>query len=351
MSELRDSLLNGHLPEDCGTCVQREQSLGTSRRHWYSEKVSEPGSFEFQPKLHLRQMDLNFGNACNLKCRMCGSWGSSLWAAEDRQLNALCKDLKRSSGADKRRRNFKTDAELELMKPMLSKVERLDFKGGEPLLHEDMYSFLGKLIEWGLASQVVLAYTSNGTVFDPRLKELWPKFKQVRLVISLEGTGRLYSYIRGGKLTLDDLDHNLQSFDQIENLHGSYNITIQNYNVFHLGEVLNWIKSRDLKRFDKHYRFDCYVTNPRYLCIDDLPLELKLEAEGRLRSYPHPELEPVKASLRRPAPDPEEAQRNNRLFARFTDELDRLRGEDFLSIVPEFRRHFDFWRQPQRTAQ
>ena len=33
-------------------------------------------------------MDLNFGNTCNLKCRMCGSWGSTHWHKEDKKLQS-----------------------------------------------------------------------------------------------------------------------------------------------------------------------------------------------------------------------------------------------------------------------
>ena len=43
-------------------------------------------------------MDLNFGNTCNLKCRMCGSWGSTHWHKEDKKLQAINSNFRRNTG-------------------------------------------------------------------------------------------------------------------------------------------------------------------------------------------------------------------------------------------------------------
>ena len=98
-------------------------------------------------------------------------------------------------------------------------LERIDFKGGEPMMQEGMYDFLEYLVSWGYASNITIAYTTNGTKTPERLKELWPKFKKVKLVISVEATGKLYEYIRGGDVqSIDSLKDNIHWFDQFNNL-------------------------------------------------------------------------------------------------------------------------------------
>ena len=59
-------------------------------------------------------------------------------------------------------------------------------------------NFLQWMIDEGM-TDVHLLYTTNGTVQNWRILNLLAQFKNVSLVFSIEGTGTLYSYIRGGK--------------------------------------------------------------------------------------------------------------------------------------------------------
>ena len=82
---------------------------------------------------------------------------------------------------------------------MFSTLERIDITGGEPLMQDGMYEILQFLIDLDYAKNIIIGYSTNGTKTPESLKDLWPHFKRVVLNVSVEATGDLYGYIRGGK--------------------------------------------------------------------------------------------------------------------------------------------------------
>lgn len=341
LDSLREQFLRGEKPSRCQQCWDRESSLGHSRRTWYDDKIEKwPEKYELNPDMKLRHMDLNFGNTCNLKCRMCGSWGSTAWFKEEQQLNEI-------NPAFNRQKSNPTPTVIPASywadrKEIFENLERIDFKGGEPLMQEGMYEFLEYLVEWGVAENITIAYTTNGTKTPDRLKELWPKFKRIKLVISIEGTGDLYQYIRGADIqTSDELVENIHWFDQFENLNGSFNTAIQIYNIFALNDILEWMRDtvRASQRWANNpdtFKFDCLVTKPKYLDINIMPDELKQLAITRIEEKNYKSLDTIKNALTRNEFDP----LNWKLFKQFTQELDRMRNTDITSVVPELKGYF-----------
>ena len=86
MQILRRDFLYGHKPATCQRCWDEEAAGRVSKRmnsrirlKEYYDKVdwtnTDPDQLWF--------IDLKLGNICNLKCRICGSWSSSTFAAEE----------------------------------------------------------------------------------------------------------------------------------------------------------------------------------------------------------------------------------------------------------------------------
>jgi len=338
---LRQQFLNGEKPESCKQCWQREVTLGHSRRTWYDDKIKNwPEQYELNPPMQLRHMDLNFGNTCNLKCRMCGSWGSTSWFKEEKRLMELNPEYKR--GISNLKPTIIPASYWADKREMFQYLERIDFKGGEPMMQDGMYDFLEYLVEWGYAPNITIAYTTNGTKTPERLKELWPKFKRVKLVISVEGTGKLYEYIRSGNVqSIDQLVENIHWFDQFDNLRGSFNSAIQIYNIFDLNNLLEWFRDRVNASKKWHtdpntFKFDCLVTSPRYLDINIMPDELKQRAIDIMDEKKYSSLKTIRNSLTKSSYD--EKQWN--LFRSFTTDLDLMRGTDIKQVVPELKDYF-----------
>ena len=70
---------------------------------------------------------------------------------------------------------------------------------------------------WDIAKNIVLDINTNGTILNERLLNIAKNFKQLKLHISLEGTGQLYQYIRGGdNFTIEQLEQNILEFNKLE---------------------------------------------------------------------------------------------------------------------------------------
>ena len=342
MDELRQKFIKGEKPDSCTKCWQREATIGHSRRTWYDDKIKDwPDKYELNPPMQLRHMDLNFGNTCNLKCRMCGAWGSTAWFKEEEKLMAVDPEFKRSRGP--KQPVIIPASYWESKKDMFQYLERIDFKGGEPMMQPGMFDFLEYLVEWGFAPNITIAYTTNGTKTPERLKELWPKFKRVKLIVSVEGgTGKIYEYIRGGDLqTLQALRENIQWFDQFDNLIGSFNSAIQIYNIFDLNNLLEWFRdtvnaSDRWHRDPNTFKFDCLVADPAYLNINIMPDVLKQKAIDIIDQKNYKSLNIIRTGLTKSSYN--EKQWN--LFIKFTKELDKMRNTDIREVVPELKEYF-----------
>lgn len=339
---LRKQFLNGEKPDSCIQCWQREESLGHSRRFWYDDKIlTWPETYELDPPMNLRHMDLNFGNTCNLKCRMCGSWGSTAWFKEEQRLMEINKDFAR--GINNLKPTIIPAEYWTDKKEMFANLERIDFKGGEPMMQDGMYDFLEYLVRWDYAPNITVAYTTNGTKTPERLKELWPYFKRIKLVISVEGTGELYKYIRGSDVqSIDRLVENIHWFDQFDNLRGSFNSAIQIYNIFDLNNLLEWFRDR-VNASDKWHRdpntfkFDCLVTNPGYLNYNIMPDKLKQKVYDIISEKDYYSLQSIKKSLEKRCYDEHKWQ----LFIEFTKELDKMRNTNVLDVIPYLGEYFE----------
>jgi MoaA/NifB/PqqE/SkfB family radical SAM enzyme len=338
---LRTQFLNGEKPVNCEQCWKREESLGHSRRFWYNDKIDNwPDEYSLSPEMKLRHMDLNFGNTCNLKCRMCGSWGSTSWFKEEVKLMKINPNFKRGI-SNLTPTVIPSDYWLN-KKDMFMHLERIDFKGGEPMMQQGMFDFLNFLVEWDLAKNITIAYTTNGTKTPEILKELWPHFKRIKLIISIEGTGELYKYIRGGDIQdIDQLIENIHWFDQFDNLQGSFNSAIQIYNIFNLNNILEWMRDRVNASSKWHrdpdtFKFDCLVSNPSYLDINIMPDELKKIAIEKIEQKNYHSLNFLKENLKKSSFD--KAQWN--LFLSFTKNLDNFRKTDIKNIIPELKEYF-----------
>ena len=84
----------------------------------------KPETYTVNAPFELRHMDLNFGNTCNLKCRMCGSWGSTHWFKEDARLQARNPLYDRHIG-DSQPRTIDVTM-WRSMEEKLSNMERID---------------------------------------------------------------------------------------------------------------------------------------------------------------------------------------------------------------------------------
>ena len=181
MQQLRNRMLAGeHIP-NCGKCYFNEKAQGISMRSGMIEKYGRPTA------PILRYLEMNFGNLCNLKCRMCSSGGSSKWIIDDPKFGRTPYNLLR--------RSF-SDIHLDF-----TTLETIKLIGGEPSLEQDSIKEMLDHIERsrGTLEHLELEIFTNGMVrFDEPIMQALSRCRCVEFCISIDGMPVPNDYQRTG---------------------------------------------------------------------------------------------------------------------------------------------------------
>jgi hypothetical protein len=152
--------------------------------------------------------DYRFSNLCNFKCRMCGDMLSSSWESEQRQLNMINysnpkNNWMRPEVRGQISRFQDTQIEAEFAQAVEEhRVEEVYWVGGEPLMFEQHWRYMKRIIELGDGGRVYARYNTNLSRIDYRGTNLYGdilcNMRDWQICASLDGTGRIGEYIRTG---------------------------------------------------------------------------------------------------------------------------------------------------------
>jgi len=197
MQKLRADMLSETPNAACTRCYEQEKSgffsgrRSANKHHGHHIKKLESNPFE------MTYWDIRFSNLCNLKCRSCGHIFSSQWYQDQARLAGG--DWKKNNSVLNYAGRTETDIWEQLI-PHLDYVEQIYFAGGEPLLMEEHYNILEELLRRG-RTDVRLIYNTNFTHTDLKGRsvfEYWKQFKSVAVGASLDDSGARGEYIRKG---------------------------------------------------------------------------------------------------------------------------------------------------------
>lgn len=186
MDDLRQRMLAHDPPRQCRICVQKDAIKNDSVRVLGWEIAKQLGMDHRQGPVLLSQ-DVNFSNLCNIKCRTCSSVLSTKWIADEQRLHMV------PMGGG---RHTKTG--WRMTSDDAGTIRKLEFTGGEPLLHQgDIIHALGMIAERDRLGEVIIDITTNGMV-EPgdELMDLLRRARRLYLNVSVDGEGRLNEYIR-----------------------------------------------------------------------------------------------------------------------------------------------------------
>ena len=250
-----------------------------------SELLSETGEDGSLDRPVVRYADIRLGNSCNLTCRMCGPVASRLWAASYNQVQPAQYRMPALQLAILGQSNWvKREPVAWLLEQSLPSVEALHFAGGEPLIVPEMVDALEHCVESGRAGEIDLSYNTNLTVLPEKVTALWPHFRSVSLLCSVDGYGRLNDYIRRPS-RWSDIDRNLRTVDlnfaEWKIRWATVSATIQTYNVLTINQLFLYLRSAGFSRITRLPQL-VPLFYPPYLSIQVLPPAVKALARERL---------------------------------------------------------------------
>jgi organic radical activating enzyme len=342
LQRLREDMLAEREHPACTRCYEQEKSgffsgrRSANKHHGHHIKKLESNPFE------LTYWDIRFSNLCNLRCRSCGHIFSSQWY----------QDQARLAGGDWKERNTvlnyagRTETDMwEQLEPHLDYVEQIYFAGGEPLLMEEHYRILDELERRG-RFDVRLIYNTNFTHTDLKGRSVfdyWKKFQSVAVGASLDAMGPRAELIRKGT-DWAQVEQNRRDMLKIcPEVDFYISPTLSIMNALHLPEFHRaWVEQGLICPQDLNVNI---LQDPVHYRIDIAPADYKTHLGSVYWS--HLEwLKTVGDPLGRATQGFESAVKfmmatdNTHLidtFWRKTHELDNLRQERVLSVIPELR--------------
>lgn len=312
--------------------ISRRQAFNTQIERYFDliEKTNPDGSLD---KFNPFDWDLRFSNKCNFSCRMCGPEFSSTWEKELNQTRKKSIDFSKVIG------------ELE---ESFHLVDEVYFAGGEPLIMDEHYQILDKLIELK-RTDIKLSYSTNFSTLkykDKNILDYWKKFTNLFIYASVDGSGRRGEIIRKG-FNWEKFARNSKIIHQhIPNANYDVSCTLQALNSFHIVDLHRTLYEDGIIKNINNFHIN-FLKYPEYYAVQSLPKELKKDLINKIKNYIETYLKPNKAfksiveyvSLIKFIISSESDKKTFMNFVLNVKNLDLTRNENCREAFPEFEKH------------
>jgi len=226
MRSVRRRMMAGETLPECEVCNDKLLNTDVYRSYFNSlfghkyEYVLEHTKADGTTSVKPISWDYRFSNLCNFKCRMCGDMLSSAWESEQRQHNMInWHDPKNNWMKPEIKQQIEqfqsNQIEAEFAQAVEEhRVEEVYWVGGEPLMYEQHWRYMKRIVELGDGPNVYARYNTNLSRVNYRGTNLYHDIlrhlRDWQICASLDGTGAIGEYIRTG------LDYNswLENFRQ-----------------------------------------------------------------------------------------------------------------------------------------
>lgn len=348
MRQLRQDMLSNTPNETCRKCHEQEDSgffsgrQSANKHHGHHidrvHRTEPDGTFN---EFEMTYWDIRFSNLCNLSCRSCGHIFSSSWYQDQAKLAGGT--WKQSNPVLNYAGRTETDM-WEQLEPHLDYVEQIYFAGGEPLLMEEHYRILDELVK-RKRFDVRLIYNTNFTHTDLKgnsVFEYWKQFDSVAVGASLDASGARGEYIRKGTdwAVVEQNRRDMLAICPGVDFYISPTLSIMN--ALHLPDFhRDWVEKGLLKPQDLNVNI---LQDPIQYRLDIATPEYKQQIKQKFDE--HLEWLRPQDPLHRATVGFESAINymmstdNTALIPKFwstTDQLDGIRRENVLDIIPELK--------------
>ena len=214
MMSVRGRMMAGETLPECEVCNDKLLNTDVYRTYFWQlfkhkypdiwETTDTAGHTTMQPV----SWDYRFSNLCNFKCRTCGDMLSSSWESEQRQHNMVdWTNPKNTWMRPEVRREISafqdSQIEAEFAEAVEQhRVEEVYWVGGEPLMYEQHWRYMKRIVELGDGPRVYARYNTNLSRVDYRgvnlYRDILSGLRDWQICASLDGTGTIGEYIRTG---------------------------------------------------------------------------------------------------------------------------------------------------------
>jgi len=214
MRSVRRRMMAGETLPECEVCNDKLLNTDVYRSyfnhlfaHKYLQVVEQTDATGYTTMKPV-SWDYRFSNLCNFKCRMCGDMLSSSWESEQRQHNMINWDNPKNAWMRPEVKYQIEQFQSSQIEQEFSdavedhRVEEVYWVGGEPLMYEQHWRYMKRIIELGDGPNVYARYNTNLSRINYRginlFRDILSGLRDWQVCASLDGTGKIGEYIRTG---------------------------------------------------------------------------------------------------------------------------------------------------------
>jgi len=214
MRSVRRRMMAGETLPECDVCNSKLLNTSVYRDyfgHLFGHKLSEvyattdvSGETTMQPV----SWDYRFSNLCNFKCRTCGDMLSSSWETEEKTQDMVdWRNPKNNWMVPNIRQQITQFQDTQIEQEFSDavdqhRVEEIYWVGGEPLMYEQHWRYMKRIVELGDGKNVYARYNTNLSRINYRGTNLYSDIlahiRDWQICASIDGTGITGEYIRTG---------------------------------------------------------------------------------------------------------------------------------------------------------
>ena len=214
MKSVRQRMMAGETLPECEVCNDKLLNTSVYRSYFDSmfghkylqvlENTQPDGTTTLRPV----SWDYRFSNLCNFKCRMCGDMLSSAWESEQRTHNMInWHDPKNNWMKPEIKEQITAFQDSQIEQEFANaveqhQVEEVYWVGGEPLMYEQHWRYMRRIVELGDGKRVYARYNTNLSRVNYRgvnlYRDILSRLRDWQICASLDGTGAIGEYIRTG---------------------------------------------------------------------------------------------------------------------------------------------------------
>ena len=214
MRSVRRRMMAGETLPECDVCNSKLLNTDVYRDYfWHLFRHKYPDIWESTDATGHTTMapvswDYRFSNLCNFKCRHCGDMLSSSWESEERQHDMIdFTDPKNNWMQPDVRKQIQEFQDSQIEKEFAEaveqhRIEEVYWAGGEPLMYEQHWRYMQRIIELGDGPNVYARYNTNLSRVNYRginlYTDILDHLRDWQVCASLDGTAAIGEYIRTG---------------------------------------------------------------------------------------------------------------------------------------------------------
>jgi len=354
MKNLRKQMINGERPNICDTCFNKEDVTGVSGRYYHNRDF--PGVLEKIPnitledgtctEMDLKYWDFRFSNLCNFKCRSCGPRYSSAWVPDAKKLGYTDQEKVWTIESVENKTN------VDFLEDQIDNVKRIYFAGGEPLLMDEHWQLLDKLVE-KKRFDVKLSYNTNASTLvygKKNVIDYWRQWELGKLEVwpSIDEIGERAELIRSGTVWTK-VEANLVELAKHDNIILRPGMTIGAWNVRRLPTIINHLT--DLGVIKRHPVIHGYINynnfffnlldHPKHYHVSILPDDYRNDTIAELEDFIveynkkyTTDISSIFTQIMHELKQPFNLEAAKK-FIQVSGKLDNLRNEDTFKTIPE----------------